>query len=142
MKLILKADRLHPLNYPHTPTDYRHTDNHLELESAHKQTDGRTDRQTDVTKYIISLASRGDKYSCPFSGEQQKVSFSTKCYRSCRNIRTCPFLSFTKRGEGNKQKLFGLLLHWHISTLFPKRNATFLKLPFFWEGVYVSEIWV
>ena len=25
-------------------------------------------------------------------------------------------------------------------TLFPKRNATFLKLPFFWGGVYASEI--
>ena len=27
----LKADRPHPRNYPHTPTDYRHTDNHLRL---------------------------------------------------------------------------------------------------------------
>ncbi len=27
------------------------------------------------------------------------------------------------------------------STLSPKRNATFLKLPFFWGGVQVSEIW-
>ncbi len=27
----LKADRQHPRNYPHTPTDYRHTDEHLRL---------------------------------------------------------------------------------------------------------------
>ncbi len=27
----LKADRLHPCNYPHMPTDYRHTDKHLRL---------------------------------------------------------------------------------------------------------------
>ena len=27
----LKAARLHPRNYPHTPTDYRHTDNPLRL---------------------------------------------------------------------------------------------------------------
>ncbi len=26
---ILKADRPHPHNYPHTPTDYRHTDKHF-----------------------------------------------------------------------------------------------------------------
>ncbi len=30
-KWKLKADRPHPRNYPHTPTDYRHTDNHLRL---------------------------------------------------------------------------------------------------------------
>ncbi len=28
---LLKADRPHPRNYPHTPTDYRHTDNNLGL---------------------------------------------------------------------------------------------------------------
>ncbi len=27
----LNADRPHPRNYPHTPTDYRHTDKHLRL---------------------------------------------------------------------------------------------------------------
>ena len=27
----LKADRLHPRNYAHTPTDYRHIYNHLGL---------------------------------------------------------------------------------------------------------------
>ncbi len=27
----LKADRPHPRDYPHTPTDYRHTDKHLRL---------------------------------------------------------------------------------------------------------------
>ena len=26
-------------------------------------------------------------------------------------------------------------------TLFPKRNTTFLKLPFFWGGVLVGELW-
>ncbi len=35
----IKADRPHPPNYPHTPTDYRHTD---KQESSDKQTDGRT----------------------------------------------------------------------------------------------------
>ena len=30
-QLILKADRPHPRDYPQTPTDYRHTDNHLRL---------------------------------------------------------------------------------------------------------------
>ena len=29
---MLKADRLHPRDYPHRPTDYRHTDKHLRLE--------------------------------------------------------------------------------------------------------------
>ncbi len=29
--IILKADRLHPRNYPQMPTHYRHTDNHLRL---------------------------------------------------------------------------------------------------------------
>ena len=28
---LLKADRPHPRNYPPTPNDYRHTDNHLRL---------------------------------------------------------------------------------------------------------------
>ncbi len=27
MNIELKADRPHPRDYPHTPTDYRHTDN-------------------------------------------------------------------------------------------------------------------
>ncbi len=27
----LKANRPYPRNYPHTPTDYRHTDKHLRL---------------------------------------------------------------------------------------------------------------
>ena len=27
----LKGDRLHPRDYPHTPTDYRHTDKQLRL---------------------------------------------------------------------------------------------------------------
>ncbi len=30
-KARLKADRPHPRNYPHTPTNYRHTDKHLTL---------------------------------------------------------------------------------------------------------------
>ncbi len=54
---------------------------------------------------------------------------------------------------------YGAVLAWHYSsfhltmqglahvsscqqyTLFPKRNATFLKLPFFWGGVQVGEHW-
>ncbi len=28
---LIKADRLHPRNYLHTPTNYRHTDNYLRL---------------------------------------------------------------------------------------------------------------
>ena len=53
----LKADRLHPRNYPHTPTDYRHIDNPLRLvmevkrvsqESAHRRTNGRTDERYQV----------------------------------------------------------------------------------------------
>ena len=56
----LKADRPHPHNYPHTPTDYRHTDNNLGLVmllitlddsavrvSTDRRTDGRTDGRTD-----------------------------------------------------------------------------------------------
>ena len=31
MKIGWKADRLHPHNYPDTPTDYSHTDKHLRL---------------------------------------------------------------------------------------------------------------
>ena len=27
----IKADQPHPRNYPHTPTNYRHTDNYLRL---------------------------------------------------------------------------------------------------------------
>ncbi len=74
----LKADRPHPRNYPHTATDYRHTDKHLRLVMVVGQTvqpwertrtdgqtdgrtDGQTDRRTDATKYIISLASRSIK---------------------------------------------------------------------------------
>ncbi len=30
-KFKLKADRPHPRNYPHTPTDHRHTDKHFRL---------------------------------------------------------------------------------------------------------------
>ncbi len=30
----LKADRPHPRHYPHTPTNYRHTDKHLRLVMA------------------------------------------------------------------------------------------------------------
>ncbi len=48
----LKADRPHPRNYPHTPTDYRHTNKHLRLVMTPialncPQTDGWTDGQTD-----------------------------------------------------------------------------------------------
>ena len=32
--LLLKADRPHPRNYPHGPTDYRHIDKHLRLVMA------------------------------------------------------------------------------------------------------------
>ncbi len=63
----LKADRPHPHDYPQTPTDYRHTDNHLRLVMVVValcctrqtgelwQTNTRRDRRTDATKYIISL---------------------------------------------------------------------------------------
>ena len=58
----LKADRLHPRDYPHTPNNYRHTDKHLRLVSGSAGrvvTDGQTDGgRTGATKYIISLASR------------------------------------------------------------------------------------
>ncbi len=70
----LKADRPHPRNYSHTPTNYRHTDKHLKLvmtpialycsavrADADGRTERRTDRRTDATKYIISLASRSIK---------------------------------------------------------------------------------
>ncbi len=62
--LKLKADRPPTRNYPHMPTDYRHTDNHLRLvmvlialywsngsavrEDADGQTDGRTDGRYQV----------------------------------------------------------------------------------------------
>ena len=63
----LKADGPHLRNYPHTPTDYRYTDiplrllpfvafgkaeplistaAHQKFESAHRRTNGRTDRWT------------------------------------------------------------------------------------------------
>ncbi len=62
----LKADRPPPRIYPHMPTDYRHTDEHLRLVMtllcwllhSETQTDTHTDGWTDATKYIISLASR------------------------------------------------------------------------------------
>ena len=57
----LKADRPHPRNYPQTPTDYKHTDNHLRLVMVvlvlyctrqsraltNTQTNKHTGRQTD-----------------------------------------------------------------------------------------------
>ncbi len=53
---IIKADRPHPRNYLHTPTDDRHTYQHLRLAMAliALSADGRT----DTTKDIISLTSR------------------------------------------------------------------------------------
>ena len=60
----LKADQSHPRNYPHTTTDYRHTDEHLRLHvmrlvmshislccsagrvQTNTQTNGRTDGRT------------------------------------------------------------------------------------------------
>ena len=44
----LKADRPHSRDYPQTPTDYRHTDNHLRLVMVvkrfrHESADGQTD---------------------------------------------------------------------------------------------------
>ncbi len=70
----IKADRPHPRNYPHTPTDDRHTYQHLRLAIAlialywsngsawgRTQMDRRTDRRMDATKYIISLALRSIK---------------------------------------------------------------------------------
>ena len=45
----LKADRPHPHNYLHTPTDYRYTDKNLRLvmvPAMREDTDGRTDGQT------------------------------------------------------------------------------------------------
>ena len=50
----LKADQPHSRNYPHMPTDYRHTDNPLRLvigfsqESAHRRTNGRMDGRYQV----------------------------------------------------------------------------------------------
>ena len=43
----LKADRPHPRDFPHTPSDYRHTDKHLRLIMTLIQTGklGQTDRQ-------------------------------------------------------------------------------------------------
>ncbi len=46
----LKADRPHPRNYPHTPTDYRHTDNQGRRSNGlclRVVTDVRVDRQMD-----------------------------------------------------------------------------------------------
>ncbi len=58
---ILKADGPHSRYYPHTPTDYRHTDKHLRLVMPEGRTDGWTDRRTDIRmdrrtlpSYIIS----------------------------------------------------------------------------------------
>ncbi len=75
--LRLKADRPHSRNYPHMPTDYRHTDKHLRLvmtltalyciwhsrgqptcqisrSKVKRFSRERWARQTDATKYIIS----------------------------------------------------------------------------------------
>ena len=63
----LKADRPHPRNYPHMPTDHRHTDKHFRLvmtllcskqESAHRQMDGQTDGQTLPSTLSPSLRGR------------------------------------------------------------------------------------
>ena len=80
--LLLKADRPHPRNYPHTPTDYRHTDKHLRLVMApialnfsfhDRWTDGRTDRQTDGRYQVHYLR-------------------TTRCFAVDKNVKaTCPF---------------------------------------------------
>ncbi len=78
----LKADRPHPRDHLHTPTNYRHTDKHHRLVmnliapccmsisstvrgqtngQRERQTDRETDRQMDATKCIISLASWSKK---------------------------------------------------------------------------------
>ena len=61
-KCKLKADRPHPYNYLHTPTNYRHTDNHprpvmvvVALCCLGGSGNGQMDRQTDAIKCIISL---------------------------------------------------------------------------------------
>ena len=72
----LEADRLHPLDYPHTPPDYRQTDNTLgpvlttlyskfegnclllHSTSQAPNIDTHMNEWTDTTKYIMSLASR------------------------------------------------------------------------------------
>ncbi len=43
----LKADRPHPRNYPHTPTDDRHTYQRFSRERGDRRTDRRTDGRTD-----------------------------------------------------------------------------------------------
>ncbi len=51
----LKADRLHPPDYPHKHPDYRHTDKVYGLIIVLLAPNLRTDRQTDATNSIISL---------------------------------------------------------------------------------------
>ncbi len=85
----LKADRPHPRNYPWTPTDFRHTDNHLRLvmvfvarcctrqsrapkpfkqESSDKQTHGRTDGRTLPS--TLSPCFAVDNYHAKFHHEK------------------------------------------------------------------------
>ena len=50
--IVEKADRPHPHNYPHMPTDHRHTDKHLRLVMTlialmDRRTYGWTDEWTD-----------------------------------------------------------------------------------------------
>ncbi len=66
----LKADRPHLRTYPHTPNDYRHTDNHLGLVMmgvaqkgsdvrvvmdgwTDRRTDGRTDATMDISRFAL-----------------------------------------------------------------------------------------
>ena len=85
--ILLKANRLHPRNYPHAPTDYRHTVKHLRLvmtltalcctrqsrspkRFSHESGDGWTDGQTDgrTLPSTLSPSSAVDKYGqCSFA---------------------------------------------------------------------------
>ena len=75
-RLVVKADRPHPRDYPHTSTDYRHTDNHLRLvfpiprgvtphvnrrgaKKTNSQTYPQTDRRYQAHHLPVSIKLRG-----------------------------------------------------------------------------------
>ena len=74
--ILLKADRPHPCNYPHTPTDYRHTDEHLKTGNDSYWLIPRTCPQAVTRRFSLSTINQvphttliAINYLGPFSDE-------------------------------------------------------------------------